>query len=83
MTQALAILFPDDPPHFLLRVPHGYHAPGAIAHDLESGGFAGAATLTTLAARSRAATPRCPAAAYWKRQVVKKREIMAKNKREN
>ena len=31
VTRALGTLFPDDPPRFLARVPHGYHDPSVIA----------------------------------------------------
>ena len=37
--QALADLFPDDPPDFMERIPHGYHDAGRIAADMRSGGF--------------------------------------------
>ena len=33
MTAALADVFPDDPPRFLARTPHGYHDTDAIARD--------------------------------------------------
>jgi SAM-dependent methyltransferase len=64
VTQALATPFPDDPPRFLERVPHGYHDPSAIANDLARGGFAQAVAFTTLTATSRAALPHIPALAY-------------------
>ena len=32
-------LFPDDPPRFMARTPHGYHDPAAIAGDLQAAGF--------------------------------------------
>jgi SAM-dependent methyltransferase len=35
----LADLFPDDPPTFLARVPHGYHDVDRIAADLALAGF--------------------------------------------
>ncbi len=63
-TNALGTLFPDDPPRFMARVPHGYHDLSAIARDLSGGGFAGRPDCTTLAARSRADSPRIPAVAY-------------------
>lgn len=63
VTAAVAALFPDDPPNFLVRTPHGYHDPEAIGRDLALGGF-GAAGFTTSAARSKAASPRIPAVAY-------------------
>jgi SAM-dependent methyltransferase len=43
-TAVIAILaecFPDDPPSFLARVPHGYHDPDLVASDLTTAGFGG------------------------------------------
>ena len=39
MLDALAELFPDDPPRFLARTPHGYHDVGMIELDIMAGGF--------------------------------------------
>lgn len=64
VTSSLRTLFPDDPPQFLARVPHGYHDPAVIAQDLAQGAFAAPAELTTLAARSRADSSLIPAVAY-------------------
>jgi SAM-dependent methyltransferase len=64
VTTALAALFPDDPPRFLVRTPHGYHAPERIKWELAAGGFTAAPSITTLAARSRAASCERPAVAY-------------------
>jgi SAM-dependent methyltransferase len=64
VTQALESVFPDSPPRFLARVPHGYHDHAAIAQDLADGGFVRRPEFTTLAARSRADSPRVPAVAY-------------------
>ncbi len=64
VTAALAVLFPDDPPRFMARIPHGYHEREAIARDLAGGGFDGRPQITTLAARSRAESPRIPAIAF-------------------
>ena len=63
VTQALARLFPSDPPRFKARTPHGYHDTDAIRRDVAAGGFA-AARIDTIAARSRADSPRIPAIAY-------------------
>lgn len=38
--QALAELFPHDPPSFMRRVPYGYHDVPAIEHALRDAGFA-------------------------------------------
>lgn len=64
VTNALASLFPDDPPRFMARTPHGYHDRTAIARDLAGGGFTRPAQITTVAARSRAETAWVPAFAY-------------------
>ena len=63
VTEALAEMFPDDPPRFLARIPHGYHDVGVVARDLAQGGFASHA-IDTVAARSRADSERDPAIAY-------------------
>src|SRR5215212_968929 len=49
VTASVATLFPDDPPRFLARTPHGYHDTQAVARDLRSGGFAATADITTVA----------------------------------
>ncbi len=64
VTASLRALFPDDPPRFLARVPHGYHDLAKIADDLKQGGFAKAPATSTVAARSRAASARAPAMAF-------------------
>lgn len=64
VTQALATVFPDDPPRFMARIPHGYHDLAAIAHDLARGGFTKRPASATLAACSRAESPRIVAIAY-------------------
>jgi len=64
VTNAVASMFPDDPPQFLRRTPHGYCHRQAIERDLSAGGFSGAAEITTVEARSRATSPDVPAIAY-------------------
>jgi SAM-dependent methyltransferase len=64
VTTALESLFPEDPPRFLARTPHGYYDRSAIERDLENGGFTASPEISTVAARSRAASPRIPAIAY-------------------
>jgi ubiquinone/menaquinone biosynthesis C-methylase UbiE len=39
VTEALATLFPEDPPRFLARTPHGYHDFAAIEATLRQAGF--------------------------------------------
>jgi ubiquinone/menaquinone biosynthesis C-methylase UbiE len=40
VTESLAALFPEDPPRFLARTPHGYHDLSAIEATLHQAGFA-------------------------------------------
>jgi SAM-dependent methyltransferase len=64
---ALASLFPDDPPRFMERTPHGYHDRAIIAEDLRRGGFADSEAppeIVTLALRSRARSARDAAVAF-------------------
>lgn len=64
VTTALESIFPDDPPRFLARIPHGYHDPQTIERDLADAGFGGRCDVSTLASRSRASSPQLPAVAY-------------------
>jgi ubiquinone/menaquinone biosynthesis C-methylase UbiE len=64
VTTAVGKLFPDDPPLFLARTPHGYHDRDEITKDLAAAGFEDAPTIETVAERSRAASPDIPAIAY-------------------
>ena len=64
VTNAVAALFPDDPPRFLARTPHGYHDKAMIRHDVAQGGFRGAPEIVTVTETSRAASPRIPAVAF-------------------
>jgi SAM-dependent methyltransferase len=64
VTMSLESLFPNDPPRFLARTPHGYHDASIIERDLANGGFAKAAQIATVAARSKANSSRVPAIAY-------------------
>ncbi len=63
VTKALARIFPNDPPRFLARTPHGYHDADQISSDLEHAGFS-AVVIETRAEQSRASSPRLPAVAY-------------------
>jgi ubiquinone/menaquinone biosynthesis C-methylase UbiE len=65
VTAAAATVFPDDPPRFLPRTPHGYHEESLIREELND------AELTdvkyeSLEATSFAPSPRHPAVAYCK-----------------
>jgi hypothetical protein len=63
VTNALARMFPNDPPRFLARTPHGYYDTTQIRGDLERAGFS-RVTIETRAEESRASSPRIPAIAY-------------------
>jgi ubiquinone/menaquinone biosynthesis C-methylase UbiE len=64
VTTALAALFPDEPPRFLARTPHGYHDRENLRRDLAKGGFTAEPVIDTVAARSRAKSFEMPAIAY-------------------
>jgi ubiquinone/menaquinone biosynthesis C-methylase UbiE len=64
VTDALAQAFPEDPPRFLARTPHGYHDTHQIREDLAAAGFTHEADLVTLALRSHAESPAGPALGY-------------------
>lgn len=64
VTAELAGLFPDDPPLFMARTPHGYFDPAAISRDLAAAGFNAVPRFETIAARSRASSAHVPAMAY-------------------
>ncbi|MDQ0332587.1 ubiquinone/menaquinone biosynthesis C-methylase UbiE [Mesorhizobium sp. YL-MeA3-2017] len=77
VTNALARFFPDDPPRFLARTPHGYHDTALIRRELESVGFSHVATETK-AEQSRAPSPRLLAVAYCQGTVLRS-EIEARD----
>jgi len=63
VTNALAAVFPDDPPRFMPRTPHGYHDAMLIRRELAEAGFSDVA-IETKAEESRASSPLIPAKAY-------------------
>jgi SAM-dependent methyltransferase len=64
VTTALESLFPQNPPRFMARTPHGYHDRPAVAKDLANGGFTVSPQIETVTKRSRAESARIPAIAY-------------------
>jgi ubiquinone/menaquinone biosynthesis C-methylase UbiE len=60
VTDALAELFPDDPPRFLPRTPYGYHAAALIRYELQEAGFSDV-KIETRTGESRASSPHHPA----------------------
>jgi ubiquinone/menaquinone biosynthesis C-methylase UbiE len=77
VTNALARIFPNDPPRFLARTPHGYHDTALIRRDLEDAGFS-RVVIETRAEQSRAASPHLPAVAYCQGTVLRS-EIEARD----
>jgi SAM-dependent methyltransferase len=63
VTNAVAELFPHDPPRFLARTPHGYHDVAQIRDDLGCAGFSDIA-ITTHEKLSHAPSARDAAIAY-------------------
>jgi hypothetical protein len=63
VTNALAEVFPSDPPRFLARTPHGYYDTALIRSELEKAGFSNV-VIETRAEQSRASSPRHPAVAF-------------------
>src|SRR5262249_30174261 len=76
VTNALARVFPDDPPRFLARTPHGYHDTALTGSQREDAGSPRVA-IETRAKQSRAPSPRLPAVAYCQGTPVRN-EIEAK-----
>jgi SAM-dependent methyltransferase len=64
VTAALAALYPDDPPRFMARTPHGYFDRELIARDLAAAGFGAPPVIETVTARSRAPSAQAVAVAY-------------------
>ena len=70
VTNALARIFPNDPPRFMVRTPHGYHDTALIHSELEDAGFS-RVVIETKAEQSRASSPRIPAVAYCQGTVLR------------
>jgi ubiquinone/menaquinone biosynthesis C-methylase UbiE len=70
VTNALARMFPNDPPRFLARTPHGYHDTALIRSELEAAGFS-KVVIDTRSEQSRAPSPRLPAVAYCQGTVLR------------
>jgi len=63
VAQALADMFPDDPPRFMERTPHGYHDLSAITADVRAAGFS-SVQIETVDSVSRAGSAFDAATAY-------------------
>jgi ubiquinone/menaquinone biosynthesis C-methylase UbiE len=77
VTHAMAEIFPDDPPRFLARTPHGYNDTTLIRKDLEDAGFSHV-TIETRTEQSRAPSARIVAVAYCQGTPLRK-EIEARD----
>jgi SAM-dependent methyltransferase len=64
VTAAMETVFPQDPPRFLARTPHGYYDHATIGRDVAQGGFDASPEIVTVPARSRADSARVPAVAF-------------------
>lgn len=63
VSDAVQAIFPDDPPRFMERTPHGYNDPEVIRQDLTAAGFH-AVAIETLGRKSRADSARTVATAF-------------------
>jgi ubiquinone/menaquinone biosynthesis C-methylase UbiE len=63
VTNALAEIFPSDPPRFMARTPHGYNDNSLILDELGEAGFSNV-TIETRSERSSAPSPYHAAIAY-------------------
>jgi ubiquinone/menaquinone biosynthesis C-methylase UbiE len=63
VTNALATVFPEDPPRFMARTPHGCHDAERIRTELTGAGFS-KIEVEFVEHRSKAASPRDPAIAF-------------------
>ena len=63
VAEAVGTLFPDDPPRFLARTPHGHGRPGEIESDVAAAGFE-RCRLVRRDDVSSASGPEVPAIAY-------------------
>jgi SAM-dependent methyltransferase len=63
VADAIAALFPANPPGFLARTPHGHHDVAVVTGELSRSGF-GRVEVETLAKRSRAVSALEPAIGY-------------------
>jgi SAM-dependent methyltransferase len=63
VTEALAVLYPDDPPRFMARTPHGYQDPERIRAELSAARF-GTVSVDAVGFASRASSAAEAAIAY-------------------
>jgi len=78
VTQTVGEMFPNDPPLFLARTPHGHHDEARLRADLVAAGFTDI-KIETRDERSKAPSPREPAVAYCEGTPLRN-EIEARDK---
>ncbi len=64
VVETIATMFPENPPNFIQRIPHGYNDRGLIQSDLAAAGFTGPVQIELVEARSLAASPHVAAIGY-------------------
>jgi ubiquinone/menaquinone biosynthesis C-methylase UbiE len=77
VTKVASCAFPEDPPLFLARTPHGYNDVELIERELSDAGFS-EIEITTIEETSNAPSPRHPAVAYCQGTPLRN-EIEARN----
>lgn len=64
IADVVAHAFPQNPPDFITRTPHGYYDVSSIQHDLEAAGFNPPVSFETVTKIIRASSARIPAVAF-------------------
>jgi hypothetical protein len=64
VSDSVALAFPDDPPSFLARTPHGYHDTDLISSELVAAGDSASREIETIDERSVAASCTFPAIGF-------------------
>jgi hypothetical protein len=78
VTEMLATMFPQDPPRFMARTPHGYCDTDLIRKQLNEAGLSNV-SIEAIDHRSKAPSPREPAVAYCQGTPLRN-EIEARDK---
>lgn len=64
ISRTLARLYPDNPPDWICRGPHGYYDLATIEADLKRGGFTAKAVCTSVTVQGRASAASAPVIGY-------------------
>ncbi len=79
VNSSLTEVFPDDPPSFMRRTPHGYFDRSRIERDVHEAGFTAPVLFLTQTTQSRAPSPQVPAVAFCQGTPVRN-EIEARDR---